>query len=62
MSNWKNRRLVWTVIALLAAEAVVIVALPSRIPRPARVVTAAVNLIAAACLWTASRQSSPGRR
>jgi hypothetical protein len=61
MWNWKSKRLVRTIVALLVVEAVVIVVLPVRIPRPARMITAAINLIAAAALWTAARQRASGR-
>ena len=61
MWNWKNKPLLAAVAVLLVAEAVIIVLLPSRIPRPVRVITAAINLVAVACLWTAWRQDSSGR-
>jgi hypothetical protein len=61
MWNWKNKPLLVTVMVVLVAEAVVIVLLPSRLPRPVRAITAGVNLIAVAGLWLARRQSSDGR-
>jgi hypothetical protein len=60
MWSWKNKPLLVTVMLLLTAEAVVIVLLPSRIPRPLRVVTAGINLVAVAALWIAARQNASG--
>jgi hypothetical protein len=60
MWSWKNKPLLVAVMLLLAAEAVIIVLLPSRIPRPLRAVTAGINLVAVAALWIAARQNSSG--
>lgn len=51
-----SKKAVWIVIALLLAEAVAVVAAPGRVPRPARVVTAAINLMAAVALGLLLRQ------
>jgi hypothetical protein len=53
-----SRKTVWIVIALLLAEAAAIVAIPSRIPRAMRAVTALVNVVAASALWLLLRQRS----
>jgi len=48
-------------MAVLVAEAVVIVLISSRIPRPVRAITAGINLVAVAALWVAGRQDAAGR-
>jgi len=45
------------VVAVLLVEAAVIVALPAKIPRAARRVTAGINVVAAVALWTFGRQN-----
>ena len=55
-----SRKTVWIVIALLLAEAGAILAIPSRIPRAIRAVTALVNAAAAAALWLLLRQREDG--
>jgi hypothetical protein len=52
----KKKGLLVALIALLVAEAVLIVLLPAKIPRAMRALTAATNLIAAAVVWLAIRQ------
>ena len=47
--------------AILVAEAILIVLLPAQIPRAARAVTAAINLIAAAVVWLLVRQKFRAR-
>lgn len=51
-----SKKAVWAVIALLVAESVAIAAFPARTPRPIRLMTGAINLVAAAALWTLLRQ------
>jgi hypothetical protein len=52
----RKKRTLQIVAAILALEAAVIVAMPSRVPRPARAITAAVDAVAAAGLWLGARQ------
>jgi hypothetical protein len=52
----KKRTLLF-VCAILIIEAAVIVALPARIPRSARALTAATNVIVAATIWLLARQN-----
>jgi hypothetical protein len=54
----RRKRILLIVTGILVIEAAVILAIPARVPRSARVVTAATNLIAAAAIWTFARQSS----
>jgi hypothetical protein len=51
-----RKRTLYFIAALLLIEAVLIVALHSRVPRSLRALTAGINLIAAAALWLLSRQ------
>ena len=55
-----KKRTLYLIAAFLLLEAAMIVALPSRVARPVRVLTAAINLLAAAALWLLSRQKPPG--
>jgi hypothetical protein len=55
-----SKRTAWIVLALLVAEAAAIVAIPSRIPRAIRAVTAVVNVAAASALWLLLRQRGKG--
>jgi hypothetical protein len=52
----RKTRTLQILAAILALEAAVIVALPSRMPRPARAIAAAVDAAAAAGLWLLARQ------
>jgi hypothetical protein len=45
-----SKRAAWVAMAILLAESILIVALPSRIPRAPRLVTGLVNLAAATAL------------
>ncbi len=51
-----SKKAVWALIVLLAVEAVGLVAVPSRIPRPTRVISSGIALAAAASLWLILRQ------
>ena len=55
-----KRRTLYLIAAFLIAEAAALVLLPSRLPRPARAVTASVNAAAAAALWLLARRRPPG--
>jgi hypothetical protein len=61
MWNWRSKYLQAVIMAVLVAEAVVIVLISSRIPRPVRAITAGINLVAVAALWVAGRQDAAGR-
>lgn len=52
----RSRRLVFTLSAILLAEAAAIVSLPAKIPRAVRALNAGVDVIAAVGLWTVARQ------
>ena len=51
-----TKRTLFIVATVLLAEAIAVVALPLRIPRPARAIIAATNAIAIAALWLLSRR------
>jgi hypothetical protein len=55
-----KKRTLYLIAAFLLLEAAMIVALPSRVPRAVRALTAAINFLAAAALWLLSRQKRPG--
>jgi hypothetical protein len=52
----RKTRTLRIIAAILTLEAAAVVALPSRVPRPARALTAAVDAAAAAGLWLLARQ------
>lgn len=52
----KSNKAAWIAIAALMLESAVIVSLPARIPRAPRMLTALVNVLAAAALFVALRQ------
>ena len=49
------------VVVLLVESAVLIILPTTRLPRPARVLSAGVNLVALAVLWLATRQRFSGK-
>jgi uncharacterized membrane protein len=51
-----SKKAVWALIVLLVLESAALVAVPSRIPRPARMVSAGIVLAAAVSLWLILRQ------
>jgi hypothetical protein len=57
----KKRRLLFFLAVILVVEAAVVLAAPGRIPRFARILTAATNVIAAAAIWLLSRQAGADR-
>ena len=59
-SMYKKRTLL-LLSGFLLLEAAVFLVLPSRLPRPARVIAAAVNAAAAAALWLLARQRPADR-
>ena len=57
----KKKGFLLSLVALLVAEAILIVLLPAPIPRAVRAIAAATNLIAAAVVWLMVRQRFRGR-
>ncbi len=56
-----KKRTLYLLAAVLIAEAAVFVLMPSRMPRAARAIGAAVNVAAAAALCLLARQRGPDR-
>ena len=62
MTPGRQKTLMRAAMVLLLVESAVLVFLPTpRLPRPARVLTAVVNLFAVGLLWVAPRQRSSER-
>ncbi len=53
----KRRRTLLRLSALLAVCAIAIVTLATRVPLPMRLMTAGIDLVAAAALWLFARQN-----
>jgi hypothetical protein len=51
-----RKKTLFVLALLLVLEAVIIVALPSRMPRPARAITGAVNLLLAVVVFVLARR------
>jgi hypothetical protein len=57
MTPARQKTLMRAAMVLLVAESAILAFLPTpRLPRPARVLAALVNLVAVAALWLATRQ------